>query len=114
MGRPLIERRSDRRCTAAALRVVQATMRPGRDVSVVDLSAAGAQIETERQLRPGSRIHIRFVLESCSVAVVAQVVRCCVCALHPEHGATYQGGLRFEERCARLMEATYDRASTRA
>jgi hypothetical protein len=111
MGRPLIERRLDRRCTAAAMRVVQATMRPGRDVSVVDLSAAGAQIETERPLRPGSRIHIRFVLESGSVAVVAHVVRCCVWALHPEQGPTYRGGLHFDERCARLMEPAYERVT---
>jgi hypothetical protein len=109
MDRPLAERRLDRRCTASTLRVLQATMRPGREVSVVDLSAAGAQVETERPMRPGSRVHIRFVLDSCSVAVTALVVRCSVWALHPEQGPTYRGGLQFEERCARLMESAYGR-----
>jgi len=104
MARTIVERRHDRRCTAAALRVSQATLRPGRDVQVIDLSAAGAQVQSERPLRPGSRVHVRFVLASCSVSVAAHVVRCSVWALHPENGATYRSALHFDERCIRLME----------
>ena len=105
MARTIVERRHDRRCTAAALRVSQATLRPGREVRVIDLSAAGAQVQTERPLRPGSRIHIRFVVQSCSVSIAAHVVRCSVWALHPEHGVTYRSALHFDERCIRLMES---------
>ena len=41
---------------AAALEIERATLRPGCLVAVLDLSANGAQVQSERPLRPGSRI----------------------------------------------------------
>ena len=100
----MIERRRDIRCTAAALRVVQATLRPGRHVQVIDLSPMGVLVETDRPLRPGSLVHIRLVTEACTVSLAALIVHCSVSAVHPEEGITYRGGLRFDERCERLND----------
>jgi len=81
------------------------TMRPGREVAVVDWSVSGALVETDRQLRPGSRVHIRLQIGDHSVAMSAHVVRCHVCALHPDRGVTYCGALHFDERCLALRDA---------
>jgi len=99
MGAPMIERRQDQRCSAAAMRVSLATLRPGRHVRVVDLSAAGALVQTERPLRPGSRVHIRLVLAHATVSVAARIIRCAVTAIHPEYGVVYRAALLFHERC---------------
>lgn len=106
MGKTLIERRRDRRCTASAMHVRQATLRPGRHVQVVDVSPIGALVQTDCPLRPGHRVHIRIVFDAVVVSVGAVIVRCGVWAIHPEDGVTYRGGLRFDERCVRLMEVT--------
>jgi hypothetical protein len=54
------ERRAEPRLPAAALQIERATLRPGCLVAVLDLSAIGAQVQSERPLRPGSRIHVRI------------------------------------------------------
>jgi hypothetical protein len=99
MDSALTDRRHERRLASSSLRIVSATMRPGCPVRVVDVSSAGVQVETERQLRPGSRVHLRLVTEGDTLQVAAQVLRCVVWALHAEVGVTYRGALRFEERC---------------
>lgn len=104
MGSPVTERRHDHRCTAAALRVSLATLRPGRHVRVIDLSPGGALVQTDRPLRPGSRVQIRVVLTHSTVSVAAHIVRCTVSAIHPEYGVTYRAALRFDERCPRLID----------
>jgi hypothetical protein len=105
-GDAMIERRREIRCTAAALQVAQATLRPGQHVQVIDLSPMGALVETDRPLRPGSLVHVRIVTEACTVSLPALIVHCSVWAIHAEEGVTYRGGLRFDERCARLAAPT--------
>ena len=93
------ERRADHRLPGSTFHLIHATLRPGRRVLVVDISQGGAQVETERPLRPGTRVHVRLVSEHWSLAVAALVLRCVVSALHPEDGITYRGALQFEARC---------------
>jgi hypothetical protein len=100
------ERRHDLRRTAEALQVSQATLRPGRHVQVIDLSPTGAQVQTDRPLRPGSLVHLRLVTDAATLSIAAHVVRCLVWAIHPEQGVTYRGALRFDERCARLSASS--------
>ena len=72
------ERRAEPRLAAAALEIERATLRPGCLVAVLDLSANGAQVQSERPLRPGSRIHVRVAARNWTLAVAADVVRCSV------------------------------------
>ena len=93
------ERRTEPRIPGDVLRISQATLRPGCPVSVLDLSPSGAQVQSARPLRPGSRIHVRLTTKNHTLAVAALVVRCAVWALHPEDGVIYRGALRFEDEC---------------
>jgi hypothetical protein len=103
MESPVTERRGEPRLPAAALQIDRATLRPGCPVDLVDLSANGAQVQSIRPMRPGSRIHVRLSTRNRTLAVAALVVRCSVWTLHPEV-ITYRGALRFEEECRSFWE----------
>jgi hypothetical protein len=103
MDRALGERRTEPRLAAAALQIERATLRPGCLVAVLDLSANGVQVQSERPLRPGSRIHVRIAARNCSFAVAADVVRCSVWILQADV-VIYRGALRFEEACTAFVE----------
>ena len=103
MDRAVEERRTEPRLAAAALQIERATLRPGCLVAVLDLSATGVQVQSERPLRPGSRIHVRIAARGWTVAVAADVVRCSVWILHADV-VIYRGALRFEEACGALRE----------
>ena len=102
MDAALTNRRREIRRTAGDLGIADATIRPGRHVRIVEASAGGASLDTERQLRPGSRVQLHIVLGSGAVGVAGQVLRCTVVAIHLDRGVTYRGAIRFDERCARL------------
>jgi len=106
MDQPLTDRRHDTRFLAPLLGETRATIRPGCPVTLLDLSAGGALIEGQRQLRPGSRVHLQVVTPSRSFGVGAHVLRCTVSALDPERGAIYQGAIKFEHRCELFWEST--------
>jgi len=103
MDHALTERRSEPRQSAKALDIERATLRPGCLVAVLDVSANGAQVQSERPLRPGSRIHVRVAARHWTLAVAADVVRCSVWLLQAD-AVIYRGALRFEEACAGLWE----------
>jgi hypothetical protein len=96
------ERRTEPRQPGTDLHIIHATVRPGHAIQVVDLSRTGAQIETDRGLRPGTRVHIRLVSQERTLVLAALVLRCTVWALHPDEGVMYRGALQFEERCPPL------------
>ena len=97
------ERRAAPRLAASALQIERATLRPGCLVAVLDLSANGAQVQSERPLRPGSRVHVRLAARNWTLAVAADVVRCSVWSLHAD-AVIYRGALRFEEECTGFWE----------
>jgi hypothetical protein len=98
MDSAVSERRCEPRRPATALDIERATLRPGCLVAVLDLSANGAQVQSERPLRPGSRVHVRIVARHTTLAVAADVVRCSVWILQAD-AVIYRGALRFEEAC---------------
>lgn len=99
----MTDRRHESRFAGGAHVIASATMRPGCPVTIVNASAGGALIETDRPLRPGSRVHLRLVTDDETLQVVAHVLRCAVWTLHAGEGITYRGALRFESRCAALV-----------
>ena len=58
-----------------------------------------------RPLRPGARVHLQLVTEVRTCVLTARVLRCAVWSLDPQHGVTYRGALKFEDRCQRFWEA---------
>ena len=103
MGEEVGERRGKPRLAAGGLQIERATLRPGCLVAVIDLSPRGAQVQSERPLRPGSRVHIRLAARNCTLAVAADVVRCSVWILQAD-AVIYRGALRFEEECTAFWE----------
>jgi hypothetical protein len=100
----MTERRSKPRQPAKTLEIERATLRPGCLVAVLDVSANGAQVQSERPLRPGSRVHVRVAARHWTIAVAADVVRCSVWILQAD-AVIYRGALRFEEACGAVWEA---------
>jgi hypothetical protein len=103
MADPVGERRAEPRRPATTLEIERATLRPGCLVAVLDMSTNGAQVQSERPLRPGSRIHVRIAARHWTVAVAADVVRCSVWILQAD-AVIYRGALRFEEACGAVWE----------
>jgi hypothetical protein len=97
------ERRVEPRLAANGLQIERALLRPGCLVAVLDLSANGAQVQSERPLRPGSRIHVRIAARNSTLAVEAGVVRCSVWILEADV-VIYRGALRFEQECRAFLD----------
>jgi hypothetical protein len=72
-----------------------ARIRPGRLVTVVNLSCRGALVEGVWRLKPGSRVAF-FVRPREAVLVEARVTRCYVARLEPYRPVRYRVALAFE------------------
>jgi hypothetical protein len=92
----MMDRRADHRFPPPPSVAVQATMRPGCRLVLVDLSARGALVEAPRPLRPGGQIHLIVHAGESRHAITARVLRCAVAALDPTGGVTYRGGIVFD------------------
>jgi hypothetical protein len=84
----------------------QAILRPGYEVSLVDLSAGGALIQGPRPLRPGARVHLQLLTGTRRLGIAAHVLRCAVASLDSRQGVQYRGAVRFERRCDSLWEGS--------
>jgi PilZ domain-containing protein len=106
MDQPLTDRRQDTRFLPPLLGDTHATIRPGREVSLINLSAGGALIQAGRPLRPGSRVHLQVKTPARTFGLNAHVLRCIVSSLNAVDGVTYQGAIRFDHRCDLFWEGT--------
>ena len=90
------ERRAHRRLTVAELSWLRhARIKYGPDVSLIDLSVGGAQIETTSYPpQPGSTVVIELAAGERTWPVPARVLRCHLASLAPH--PTYRGGLAFK------------------
>jgi PilZ domain len=102
----MVERRRAHRTHTSG---IAARVKPGHRVHVVDVSVAGALLESGRPLRPGTDVELQFERADRRVRIAATVVRCGVTALHPERGATYRAAVSFSETLEWVREeATLD------
>jgi len=92
----LDERRAEaRHRTVGEHGVLTTRIVPGHQARLVDVSAAGALLDTPLRLLPGSSVHICFVTRRQRIAVRGEVVRCGVERLGP---LVYRGAVRFDRR----------------
>ena len=98
----MIERRRDSRFGQHVIAAMRAVLRPGRSVSLVNLSAGGA---SSRVSAPAAwiSVHLQVIAGDRSIGVAARVLRCAVAAIDAE-GVQYRGALMFQERCETLWE----------
>jgi hypothetical protein len=88
-------RKAVRRTTVEEHGIVQARVRPGHDVALVNVSAAGALLESANQLRPGSIVEVHLSTSARRVSVQGRVLRCSVIRLSAER-LWYRGAIGFE------------------
>ena len=77
--------------------IVSARVRGGHEVSIVDVSAAGALIETTHRLLPGSSVDLQLTTSHGTVVVRGRVLRSAVSRL----GATivwYRGAIHLHRQ----------------
>ena len=76
-------------------RIVSACVRPGHRARLIDVSAAGALIETSHRLLPGTSVELQVETSSDRTRVRGRVVRCAVVRLRPTW-ICYRGAIAFD------------------
>ncbi len=71
---------------------------PGRDVTLVNISAGGALIEASARLLPGTHVDLQLIVSGAREMIRARVVRCAVTSLSRQEGIRYQAALVFQRR----------------
>jgi hypothetical protein len=93
---PVTERRRDRRhARPEAHGILSARVRPGYDVSLIDVSAGGVLVESDRRLMPGAPVELHFRVDHGSEIVRGRVVRCAVARLQA-NSICYRGAVAFD------------------
>jgi hypothetical protein len=89
------ERRGARRRGAGEHGIVRARIRPGHDVTLIDLSPGGALIEGDRRLLPGSPVDLHIQSGDRHASMRGFVLRCCVVRVRPA-SICYRGAIAFD------------------
>jgi len=92
---PIERRAAGRRVPDAGDRLARVRLRGGREVTVLDISSAGALFEGESRLLPGRHIDVHVTTRDGRVLVRARVVRAWVHRLAAGL-VTYRSGVAFE------------------
>jgi hypothetical protein len=91
-----VERRCERRSSGGGARWrVQALLRPGQPVTLLNISSRAALVESAVRLRPGARTEMQLAGSQTRASVGGRLDRCYVAAIEP---IRYRGVLVFDER----------------
>jgi PilZ domain-containing protein len=98
------ERRAVPRIRCAEDHGIQsASIRPGRDARVLDVSAGGALVETRYRLLPGSSVELHVQFASFRTTARGRVVRCSVSGVRPT-AMSYRGAIAFDRHLPWFMD----------
>jgi PilZ domain len=75
--------------------IVSAKVRPGRDASIVDVSAGGALVETNHRLLPGTSVELQFETSAERATIRGRVLRCAVAGVRAS-SMCYRGAIGFD------------------
>ena len=92
---PAERRRNRRHAQPEDHGVVSARVRPGYDVSVVDVSAGGALVESGHRLLPGAPVELHLRGDGRSEVMRGRVLRCAVARLR-SNAVCYRGAIAFD------------------
>jgi len=93
-----LDRRHDpRRSAAAEHGITSACVRPGIEATLVNVSNAGALVETGQRLLPGRSVELRVQCANAEAIVRGRVLRCSVGLLTAER-VLYRSAIHFEGR----------------
>jgi hypothetical protein len=88
-------RRFGRRSPSLTEALSRVRLRAGRELAVINVSAAGALVEGTTRLLPGTNVDVHVTAAHGRTLVRARVVRCTVWALAPD-AVHYRTALAFE------------------
>ncbi|MGE3508815.1 MAG: PilZ domain-containing protein [Vicinamibacterales bacterium] len=97
-------RRSPRRASTGEDAIVAVRVRPGIDAAVIDISASGIALETERRLPPGRHVHVQLAYRASGVTLRGRVVRTAVVRLSAGQ-LVYRCAVQFDRANAGAIEA---------
>ena len=98
------ERRSTPRKTSFEEHgIMGVRVRPGRDGSVVDVSAGGMLIDTIHRLLPGTTVEVLLAGADRRTTIRGRIVRCAVASLHGSV-VRYRGAVRFDRSIASFLD----------
>lgn len=89
-------RRARRRQAISDHGIVSARVRPGREASLLDVSAGGALVETTYRLLPGSSIELHVATSERRASVRGGVLRSAVVGVRAA-GMCYRSAIGFDE-----------------
>ncbi len=101
---------SDRRQTGRHQQVeehgiLSTRIKPGHHAKLVDVSAGGALIETNRRLLPGTSVELHMETERSQTSVRGRVVRCAVVRVRPA-SVCYRGAISFDRHLPWFVDAS--------
>jgi hypothetical protein len=109
MNRVAAERReARRRLDAEDHGIVSTRVRPGHRAKLIDVSAAGALIETSHRLLPGTSVELHVETRSHRTNVRGRVLRCAIVIVRPSW-VCYRGAIGFDRQLPWLLDES-DRA----
>ena len=88
-------RRARRRRALHDHGIVSSRVRPGREASLLDVSAGGALVETTYRLLPGSSIELHVATGECRTSVRGGVLRSAVVSVRAA-GMCYRSAIAFD------------------
>lgn len=83
--------------------IVSARVRPGHDVTLIDVSAGGALVEGRYRLLPGANVELQLETSQRSAAIRGRVVRCSVSHLRST-SVCYRGAIAFDRHLPWFVE----------
>jgi hypothetical protein len=111
MSGELPDRRATRRLDAFEdHRIVSACVRPGHRARVIDVSAAGALIETSHRLLPGTSVELQVETGTDRTSVRGHVLRCAVVRLRPTW-VCYRGAIAFDRHLPWFVDERWERST---
>ena len=88
--------------------IVSVRVRPGNPATLIDISAAGALIEVEQRLRPGSSVELVLDRGQYRASVRGRVLRCSVVRVQAA-SLCYRGAIGFDRPLPWFIE--FERAA---
>ena len=105
------ERRGTRRLeTMEEHGIVSARVTPGYHARLIDVSAAGALIETTHRLLPGRDIELHVETSIDRASIRGQVVRCAIVRVRPTW-VCYRGAIVFERHLPWFVDSRRELAT---
>lgn len=98
------ERRCGRRRGVDEHGIVAARIRPGYNVTLIDVSSGGALVETAHRLLPGKSVELHIEAPDRRGTLRGRVLRCSVVGVRPA-SICYRGAIAFDRHLPWFTEA---------